>query len=270
MKKLLIPMIAILLLLGCGQQQAEQENSQQTSLVPYDFGYRAYLPILTKYVTDGLVDYQGLQADRAGLDSLVAGLARAQLSAATREEKLAFYINAYNMITLRSIIDAYPVKSIKDIDGVWDKKKWSVAGEQVTLNEIEHEILRKEFNEPRIHIAINCASKSCPPLVSQPYYPQNLSDQLELVSRFFATSPTYNSLDPARGVAELSQIFEWFGDDFIPQYYDNGLFSVLCKAENAAVTFVIKHHPAEQQEQLFAADYQISFLEYDWSLNELK
>jgi hypothetical protein len=155
MKKLLIPMIAILLLLGCGQQQAEQENSQQTNLVSYDFGYSDYLSILTRYVTDGLVDYRGLQADRAGLDSLVAGLAGADLSAATGEQKLAFYINAYNMLTLRSVIDAYPVESIKDIDGVWDKKKWSVAAEQVTLNQIEHEILRKDLNEPRIHLAIH-------------------------------------------------------------------------------------------------------------------
>jgi hypothetical protein len=106
--------------------------------------------------------------------------------------------------------------------------------------------------------------------VSQPYYPENLSDHLELVSRYFATTPGYNYLDPVLGIAHLSQIFEWFGDDFIPRYYDNGLFSVLCKAENAAVNFVIKHRPPEQQEQLFAADYQVRYLEYDWSLNELK
>ncbi len=270
MKQILIPLALIMLLLGCGQQQAEQEGGQQVALSLYDFSYQAYSPILTRYVIDGLVDYQGLQADRAGLDSLVAGLAGADLKAVTGEQKLAFYINAYNMITLRSVIDAYPVKSIKDIDGVWDKRIWSVAGEQVTLNDIEHEILRKDFNEPRIHLAINCASKSCPPLVSQPYYPENLRDQLKLVARYFATNSAFNHLDPTQGVAHLSQIFEWFGDDFIPGYYDNGLFSVLCKAENAAVTFVIKHHPAAQQEQLFPADYQVSYLEYDWSLNELK
>lgn len=270
MKRMLYLVVVILLLLGCGQQQAEQGSSQQMSLQPYDFSYSAYSAILTDYVSDGLVDYQGLQADRAGLDSLVTGLAGADLSAATREQKLAFYINAYNLITLRSVIDAYPVKSIKDIDGVWDKKKWLVAGDQVTLNDIEHEILRKDYKEPRIHVAINCASTSCPPLVSQPYYPEKLSEQLDLVSRHFATTPRYNQLDPATGDAQLSQIFEWFGDDFIPRYYDNGLFSVLCKAENAAVIFVIQHHPPEQQERLFAADYQVSYLEYDWSLNELK
>ncbi|MFH2057124.1 MAG: DUF547 domain-containing protein, partial [bacterium] len=174
----------------------------------------------------------------------------------------------YNMLTLRSVIDAYPVASLRDIAGAWDKRQWTVAGEQVTLNDIEHEILARKSNDPRFHLAINHGTLGDPPLVSQPYYPTNLSDQLELVSRYFATNERYNRLDPVVGTAELSPLFKRFGEEFIPGYYDNGLFSNLCKEENAAVVFVIKHHSPEEQQRLFAADYRISYLEDDWSLNE--
>lgn len=270
MKTAVLMFAAVFLLAGCGEQEPEGQSAAPTTTHTYDFSYDQYQQLLSRYVVDGRVDYSGLKANRDQLDTLVARLATADLKAATESQQLAFYINAYNMLVLRTIIDHYPVNSIQDIEGALDGKRWAVAGQSLTLDEIDHDILGKKFNDPRYHMAINRGANGAPPLVSQPYYPNNISDQLELVSRYFSSSEKYNRIDPKAGKAELSQVFERIGEELIPGYYDNGLFSNLCQEENAAVTFVIKHHPADQQSALFASDYQLNFREYDWSLNDLR
>lgn len=258
----------VALLVGCGGGPEEQGSAKQADAKPYDFSYNRYRQILSEYVDSGLVDYGGLKADRGGLDTLVAALATADLSQATPEMKLAFYINAYNMIVLRTVVDTYPVNSISEIDGALDGKRWNVAGEMLTLDQIQNGMLLKELNEPRAMIAITRAAKGWPAFVAQPYYFRNLSDQLQLVSRYFSTNDQYNSIDPATGEADLSPVFKWFGAYLIPRYYDNGLFSNLCKEENAAVCFVIKHHIPAEQQRLFAADYRVKYHDFDWGLND--
>ncbi len=251
---------------GCGGNKTESQIPTR----PFDHTYADYASILKQYVSDGLVNYSALKANRSGLDSLVDAIAHADLGGTSREQRIAFYINAYNILTLRSIVDAYPVESIKDIDGVWDKKKWRVAGEKLTLNDIEHEILRKKFSEPRIHVAINCASIGCPPLASTPYYSDSLEAQLDLVSRNFALSADHNRFDTTKKKAAISSIFDWFGDDFVDKYYSQDGFASLSKKENAALNFLIEHFPQEEKEALTGVDFEVSYLEYDWSLNELK
>src|SRR5262249_26015165 len=138
----------------------------------FDHGFAAYRDLLSRVVRGSRVDYRQLTADRAPLDRIVADLGRvaaAEERAWPRDERLAFWINAYNILTLRSIVDHYPIRgsffsfsprnSIRQIDGVWAKTRWTVAGRQLTLDDIEHTILRSAFKDPRVHMAINCASK---------------------------------------------------------------------------------------------------------------
>ncbi len=251
--------------LGC----AAQETRQDIALRPYDFAYQSYARLLQEQVRDGLVNYDGIKRSRAQLDSLVSDLEHADLTAATPDQRLAFYCNAYNILTLRSIVDAYPVNSIKDIDGVWDKQVWLVAGEQLTLNGIEHQILRKEFREPRIHVAINCASIGCPPLLDVPYYPDHLDSLLTVSARRFAASSEHNRIDSVKQVARLSAVFDWFGEDFESQYYEPGKFSDLDKKKSAALNFVIRHLPGEVAAKVSNSRYAVEYLEYDWTLNDL-
>lgn len=265
MKKL-ISILPLLILAACGDQEARTD----VELKPYDFTYRSYATILTEFVVGDRVDYASLKENRALLDTLVVSIATADLNSATPEQKLSFYINAYNIITLRSIIDAYPVKSIKDIDGVWDKTRWKVAGEELTLNDIEHEVLRKKFDEPRIHVAVNCASVGCPVLLDVPYYPDSIDAQLEFSSRRFAASATHNRVDFQTGEAELSAIFEWFGDDFVGQYYDADSFPGASKTENAAFRFLLQHLDSTSTGDGGNTKFDINYIDYDWSLNDVE
>ena len=262
---LLIIALAVTLasLIACSNSDTQAEGM----LKPIDQSYAQYGQLLADYVHNGFVDYTGLKRDRALLDSVVNMIATADTSGMTRDQLKAFYINAYNILTLRSIVDAYPVKSIKDIDDVW-KKKWRVAGEKISLDEIENKILREKFKDPRIHMAINCASKSCPPLRSDPYVADSLDQQLEDASDRFVSDDRYNRIYPEKAKAELSRVFDWFGTDFVDQYYDHRKSYELSPEKNAVLMFAIKHHPKRDQAALLVRTYEVTFLDYDWSLND--
>jgi hypothetical protein len=266
MKNILMVLLILFAVTGC----SNSESQADIELVPFDHSYAAYAELLAGYFSDGRFNYTRLKEDRQSIDSIVANIGSADILNATHDEKLAFYINAYNTITIRSIIDEYPVESIKDIKGVWDKKKWGIAGKKLTLDDIEHEILRKDFTEPRIHVAIVCASNGCPPLTDMPFYPDSLDAQLADAAVKFATTPRFNRIDPAGGKAELSKILDWFGDDFIAQFYDESRFQNLSSKENATLHFLIAQFPDEVQQSMLDSDYDISYIEYDWSLNDMK
>lgn len=251
--------------LGCKAQHSKGDIKLRT----YDFTYQSYAQLLKAHVRDGLVDYASIKQNQTQLDSLVTGLESADLTNVTSDQQLAFYCNSYNIITIRSIVDAYPVNSIKDIDGVWDKQSWLVAGKKLTLNEIEHQILRKEFQEPRIHVAVNCASVGCPPLLEVPYCADRLDSLLTVSAERFAASIVHNRIDLEKNVAHLSSIFDWFGEDFIDQYYESGKFPDLNKKKAAALNFIVLHLPEETADRVLRSDYVVEYLEYDWTLNDV-
>ncbi len=260
-------MLAALAVAGCSQAETEAGGAR-ISAVKLDHSYAGYARLLASYVQGARVDYAGLKSDRAALDSVVAMIADAELTDASTQQRLAFYINAYNILTLRSIVAAYPVKSIKDIDGVW-QKKWRVAGRELSLDQIENQILRVEFSEPRIHVAINCASISCPPLRGEPYRAERIEEQLTEASRGFATSNHYNQLLPTEGKARISMIFDWFGGDFVEQFYQPGHAAKLSKEKNAALSFLIKYSSLTDSVESLPEEWEVSFIEYDWGLNEI-
>lgn len=236
-----------------------------------------YAKVLADYVdAAGDVDYKGLKTGRAPLDLYIDAmqvLPQSKLEAATNEERLAFWINAYNALTLRSIIDHYPIKttdasapanSIMQIDGVWDKQRWQVAGRSLTLNEIEHEILRKDFTEPRIHLAINCASRGCPALTNEPYLPESFEIQLARQAAAFVESPRNLKIDHAERRVQVSKIFEWFGEDFVALLPEG--HKSKDATHDAILYFLSQYEPSLNWPE--ANDYSIYYLDYDWTLNE--
>jgi hypothetical protein len=172
--------------------------------------------LLQKHVSNtGNVNYKDLKADKAALDAYCQLLSDNPVQETwTREEKMAFWINAYNAFTLKLIVDNYPTKSILNFDGgkTWDVRRIRIGDKKYSLNNIENDILRPVFKDPRIHFAINCAAKSCPPLWNQAYTADNLEASLESRTRAFVNNTDYNTLSSAR--AQVSKIFEWYGADF--------------------------------------------------------
>ncbi len=236
------------------------------------FNYDGYEEILNLYVNDnGLVNYEKLQENRQQLDNFNKAIGEVSSETYqnwTDSQKLAFLINAYNSFTLQSIIDKTPIpSSIRDIPGVWKWRKFTVAGQEKTLDNIEHDTIRKEFNEPRIHVALVCAAISCPPLRNEPYTAEKLEQQLDDQVKKFIDSPHGFRLDESQGTVYLSSIFQWFGVDWLKSYTVKDKFKGSEK-ERSVLNFLSNYFPSDQQKYLMQGNYKIQYLNYDWSLNK--
>ncbi|MEL6494519.1 MAG: DUF547 domain-containing protein [Cyanobacteria bacterium J06623_7] len=236
------------------------------------FNYQDYAEVLQTYVDDnGLVNYSGLQANRGQLDRFnqsLGAVAPETYGSWTEAEQIAFLTNAYNSLTLQSIIDRDPLpKSIRDISGVWNRRKFMVAGEEMTLDNIEHDTLRKDFNEPRIHVALVCAAISCPPLLNEPYLPATLDAQLSDRSAKFANSSQGFVLDREDKRVYLSSIFKWYGQDYEENYGIEGEFEGNDK-QRAVLNHFSPFLDSATQTFLKQSDYKVKHLKYDWSLNK--
>lgn len=234
---------------------------------------------LHKYVNSrGEVNYKAWKADRDGLDSFLQNarnLSAQDCTQMSKNEKLALWINLYNAFTAKLVLDHYPIQrsglnlypssSIRQIDGVWDKYRVTCCGRTVTLSEIENKILRGEFQQPLIHFAINCASRSCPKLMNRAYKEQTLDKDLDDAARDFISDTTRNRIDPRSQKVELSKIFDWFGDDFKGR---NQAMSGRSVKESAVIGFVLAHIQGAEKELLSSNKFTLGYLPYDWSLNE--
>ena len=215
-----------------------------------------YAELLKKYVTEGRVDYAGFHSEEAQLDRYLDLLQHADVKALARDEQFAFYANTYNAWTIKLILTKYPdIKSIKELgflnSGPWKKKVVRLKGETVSLDHIEHDILRPRFKDPRVHFAINCAAKSCPPLRSEPYLGATLDQQLNDATRAFINNPKNYRLEGRN--LYVSRIFKWFSEDF---------------NENA-LGFFLEYANGELKKNLEAKSgtINVKYLAYDWSLN---
>lgn len=272
-RRYLLLATAIALLTGCASTpflgQSETQIPQADVAAPWsDVDYSA---ALRTYVNaDGLVNYAALQANPQPLKNFVARLAALSpntYAAWSEAEKISFLINAYNALTLASIIEQQPLKSsIKDILGVWNFKKHTVMGQSVTLDTIEHEMLRKEFQEPRIHAALVCAAISCPPLRQEPYTGDRLNEQLNDQTRKWLSSVHGLKIDRAQNRVSISSIFDWFGEDWQAQYAVEGTFVGSAK-ERAALNFISNYVSPADKDYLAQGNYKLDYLNYDWSLN---
>lgn len=220
---------------------------------------------LDTYVDDhGQVDYAGIHSSHA-LEGYVAALADVD-EPLPRADKIAFWLNAYNALTVELVAENASIASIRDLDEgkVWDTRAFTVAHRPVTLNQIENQMLRI-MGDPRIHSALNCASKGCPPLYKKAFDPAHLDDQLQETSRRWLET-TGIQVDTAARTVKLSRIFDWYGADFQGMHIKNDIPNLAGKQE-AAVDFAIRYLPADLGEFLKKGGYTVSYLDYDWSLN---
>jgi len=239
--------LGLLFLLVPGDSSAENSQTQDHSI---------YAELLEKYVQNGVVDYAGFQKDETTLDQYLSILESTDVKALDRDGQMAFYINAYNAWTIKLILSGYPgVESIKDLGGFfsspWKKEFVRINGKKVSLDHIEHDILRPEYEDPRIHFAVNCASKGCPPLIPEPYDGIHLDEQLDRSAKAFINDPEKNYLDDNK--LYVSKIFRWFSEDF----------------NDDVIGFFLKNAEDPLKKQLLARKdkIKVKYLDYDWSLN---
>jgi hypothetical protein len=206
----------------------------------------------------GIVNYKGFIKDKSKLDTYLKTISTNAPDRRTwsKDEQLAYWINAYNAFTISLIVENYPVKSIKDlgpalkiplIKDVWHYKFFKIGGKESSLDEIEHSILRKEFEEPRIHFAINCASVSCPPLLNEAFMASKIESQLMKVAKNFINDKSRNKISV--NAVEISPIFSWFKGDFT--------------AKGSIVDFLNKYSSVK-----ISSNAKVSHLDYNWNLNE--
>ena len=247
-----------------------EQTANQQALTPNDL--EQYEISLSAYVNDqGLVNYEGLQGDRAALDQFNASLNEVLPSTYegwSESEKIAFLINAYNSFTLSSIVDQTPLKSsIRDIPGVWRIRKHSIMGDFKTLDHIEHGILRKDFNEPRIHAALVCGAFSCPPLRNEPFTGESLDAQLDDQVTQWLTGEHGIKIDRENKTVFISSIFDWFGEDWEASYSTTEGFAG-SDTQKAVLNFITNYVSEEDATYLREGDYRVKYLDYDWSLNK--
>jgi hypothetical protein len=218
------------------------------------------------------VDYSGFKADRealkAYLDDLSA-VSQSEYDGWKKPEKLAFLINAYNAYTVALILTEYPkVKSIKDLGSLvtspWKKRFFTLLGKQHSLDDVEHSMIRAPgvFDEPRIHMAANCASIGCPALRSEAYVAGKLDAQLEDSVGRFLSDRSRNRFSPKTGKLEVSKIFDWYGKDFTAK-------SGSVEAWLAQYADKLADDP-KQQQTIREKKARLEFLDYDWALNDRK
>ncbi len=253
-------------------------DSGAARMADFDHSYAAYGALLRTHVEGRRVDYAALVAGRAALDRVVAdfgAVTSGDEAAWSRAERLAYWINAYNVFTLRAIVDHYPIRgswfsfspgnSIRQIDGVWTKLKWKAGGRQLTLDDIEHGLIRPQFEDPRIHFAVNCASVSCPPLAAEPYRAAQLDAQLDRAAVGYLAGSTGLVVDGT--TLRLSSIFKWYGSDFEARFTPRGPAGR--NGTDRALLGVVAAYGPERARTLAAqASTRIAFLDYDWSLND--
>jgi hypothetical protein len=215
-----------------------------------------YARLLKNHVKNGLVDYNGFKRDEAELDQYLKVLENTDPKGLSRDGQFAFYVNAYNAWTIKLVLGAYPgLESIKDIGGLfkspWKKKICRIDGDVISLDHIEHEILRPRFKDPRVHFAINCASVSCPPLRAEPYEGRILNQQLDEMAASYINDSNQNRLEG--NILYASAIFDWFGEDF----------------NEDVPGFFLKYAGVNLKKRLEAnrENIKIKYLDYDWSLN---
>ena len=228
-----------------------------------------YSNILKRSVKDGLVDYKNLVDDKQ-LDKYLQQLSETNPDNLSKNEKLAFWINAYNAFTIQIVRDNYPIESINELSTggriighllgktVWDKVFITINNKNYSLNDIEHKILRK-MDEPRIHFAIVCASISCPELLNEAYEADKIDAQLESQAIIFLNDESRNQFAIENRKASISEIFNWFGEDFGKD--DKEILQYVSKFLPVSVRTDIKQNVKQ---------WEVSFKDYNWNLNEIK
>ncbi|MEM7306815.1 MAG: DUF547 domain-containing protein [Planctomycetota bacterium] len=247
------------------------ESAVQATAAEFDQSHRLWNEVLQEHVKDDRFDYAALKKDRGKLDDYIKQLQTVKpddLKDWSKNERYAFWINVYNAHTILKVIDNYPVDSIKDLSGafglksVFDNEFIKMKAhhpegtrDKMSLNDIEHGILRERFKDARVHAAINCASFSCPPLLGEAFVAAKLEEQLNKQMRAFVVDKRRNRFNRDKKRAEISEIFKWFSEDFE-------------RDAGSVRDYLIRFAPEE--DAAFLKDAKIKHLDYDWDLNDVK
>jgi hypothetical protein len=235
------------------------------SLHAFDHNYKKFDQILksqVKKTASGYstkINYKSIKTNPNNLQKVLnelSSVSEKEFQTFNQNQQLSFLINAYNAFTIKLIIDNYPVKSIKKIGGVfsspWKKEFFQLRGKNTSLDAVEHEMLRKDYIEPRIHFGVNCASVGCPPLRAEAFVATKINDQLNEQALLFLNNPEQNTIDKINKKIVLSKIFSWFEGDFKKQ-------------SPSVVAYVLKIWGEDSSK---AKDYDLDFRSYNWDLNE--
>lgn len=256
----------LLMTLGCGAPASEPATGALAADVERaiasgtaTFDHSVWDALLGQSVEGGLVDY-ALLARATSLDGYLAALATVDVGGLAAAELKALLLNAYNALTVRAILDHPGVASIREIDGVWTSLEWVVGGHQVTLDNIEHNLLRPYFRDPRIHFAVNCASRSCAPLPPWAFRGDALEAQLEERTRSFLSDS--RNVRVSSGALRVSRYFDWYGEDFTAPGWAPRATSIpefIARYSTPEVGAAVSGDPG----------IGLEFAEYDWSLNSV-
>jgi len=207
--------------------------------------------LLRKYVNStGSVDYVGLQKDKAKLTEYLAVLkSNPPQSSWSKNKEMAYWINLYNAFTMDAIVEKYPISSVMNLEEgkLWDRKKIVIAGESLSLNNIEKDKLLKRFKEPRVHFAVNCGAISCPPLLNKAWTEDNIQAYYDKQVKAFINNPKHNTISLKN--LEASQIFNWYAGDF--------------GGSDKVVAYFQKYSKTELED-----NPKVRYREYNWKLNK--
>jgi hypothetical protein len=263
-----------------------EPNEPETNSATYFHGKCA--DILKNYVDEqGMVDYQTLRRKRLDIIALLDefdNLDPKVYNSWPEEDKIAFWLNAYNIQMLKIITDNYPISSsrilrlypgwgpnsILHIKGIWKDYKFLVMDEEFTLAEVEKRFFRKEFNDPRIFFAISRASLSSPPLRNEPYYGYKLNEQLEDQTRKFLSSPLAFRIDKENQSVYLSSLFQSssYGKEFVEKFEIDRKFKEQDRTTRAVLNFIINYVSRDDVSFLEVGNYSVKFIKYDWTIND--
>ncbi len=243
----------VVLLVGCSA--VPRSFNPEQAISAESFSHQAWQETLSAHVVDGVVNYPALATDPK-FETYLGQLDRVDPNSfPAREDRLAFWINAYNAFAIKGILDGYSPMTLFGRYRYFIARGYGVGGETINLYDLERKLLIPDFREPRIHFAIVCASLSCPALRSRAYIGTELDQQLEDSARVFINDPTRNQFDREKKIARLSMIFKWFQEDFVAH-------------SGSLMTYVRRYVvDSELARELEATPYKIEFLEYDWRLN---
>jgi hypothetical protein len=258
--------------------------SNQATAISFD--HTIFDTLLQKNVENGVVNYKALKADKSELAYYLRQIEQVdpiEFKNWSQAEQMAFWINAYNAITIEAILQHYPIQwgslisrarfpknSIRQINKVWDTVFIKVMGKELTLNQIEHDILRKQFSDPLIHFVIVCASIGCPKLESRAFYANDLHQRLEQATQNFISDSKHVKLNKNENTIYLSSIFEWYKEDFKIQSETKGQFTKYKKSERGVMEFIVYRLSQEDRQFVLENQPKIRYLKYNWTLNEQK
>ena len=239
--------------------RVEADSRTQYSVDGASFSHDLFNQVLQEHVDKaGRVNYTKLKANPEKLEKYLDLLAVANPTELSYNAQLAFWVNAYNALVIKGVIDHYPTTSVRKVKwfgGFFYRLKFQVAGKTYTLNQIEHGIIRTEFVDPRIHFVLVCASTSCPPIENSAFSAEDIEERLETATFNFVQNPEQVRIDRVKRRVYLSKIFKWYDEDFREGY-------------DGVADFLTDYLPSEDADFVLAENVKFHYLDYDWTLND--